>query len=841
MANPSDTKLAKKRDYATAILEPKKGPNRLVVDEATTDDNSLVMLGPKTMKALEFFEGDAVLIKGKKKRNTVCTVASDGTCEEPKIRMNKVVRSNLRVRLGDVVSVHPCNDVKYGKRVHVLPVDDTVEGLTGNLFDAFLKPYFSGAYRPVRKGDLFLVRGGMRRVEFKVVEVDPAEYCIVAPDTEIFCEGEPIRREDEDNLNEVGYDDIGGMRNQMAQIREAVELPFRHPLLFKTVGVKPPKGILLYGPPGTGKTLIARAIANETGAFFLTINGPEIMSKMAGESESNLRKVFEEAELNAPSIIFIDEIDSIAPKREKTGGEIERRIVSQLLTLMDGLKSRAHVIVIGATNRPNSIDPALRRFGRFDKEIDIGVPDEIGRLEIVRIHTKNMKLSEDVDLEKIAKDTHGYVGADLAALCTEAALQCIREKMDVIDLEDESIDAEILNSMSITNEHFKTALGTSNPSALRETLVEVPNINWEDIGGLEGVKRELQETVQYPVEHPEKFEEFGMSPSKGVLFYGPPGCGKTLLAKAIANECQANFISIKGPELLTMWFGESEANVREIFDKARQSAPCVLFFDELDSIAMQRGSNVGDAGGAADRVLNQLLTEMDGMNAQKTVFIIGATNRPDIIDPALLRPGRLDQLIYIPLPDEESRYQIFRSCLRKSPVSKDVDLRALSRFTDGFSGADITEICRRACKYAIRENIEKDIERARAYPEAMDEDVEDEVPEIKAGHFEESMKSARRSVGDADIIKYLGFAHTLQQSRGFGSEFRFSQTVGRTTGTAAAPDPFAVLPGVANEEKNSMARLPSALLLQFRLLVKLVLGLYTTEILLPLYEIQLNT
>ncbi|GMN24981.1 hypothetical protein TIFTF001_000767 [Ficus carica] len=765
-----------KKDFSTAILERKKSPNRLVVDESVNDDNS-----------------------GKKRRDTVCIVIADDTCEEPKIKMNKVVRSNLRVRLGDVVSVHHCPDVSYGKRVHVLPLDDTVEGVTGNLFDAFLKPYFLEAYRPVRKGDLFLVRGGMRSIEFKVIETDPGEYCVVAPDTEIFCEGEPIKREDEERLDEIGYDDVGGVRKQMAQIRELVELPLRHPQLFKSIGVKPPKGILLYGPPGTGKTLIAKAVANETGAFFFCINGPEIMSKLAGESESNLRKAFEEAEKNAPSIIFIDEIDSIAPKREKTNGEVERRIVSQLLTLMDGLKSRAHVIVIGATNRPNSIDPALRRFGRFDREIDIGVPDEVGRLEVLRIHTKTMKLSDDVDLERISKDTHGYVGADLAALCTEAALQCIREKMDVIDLEDETIDAEILNSMAVTNVHFQTALGTSNPSALRETVVEVPNVSWNDVGGLENVKRELQETVQYPIEHPEKFERFGMSPSKGVLFYGPPGCGKTLLAKAIANECQANFISVKGPELLTMWFGESEANVREIFDKARQSAPCVLFFDELDSIATQRGSSVGDAGGAADRVLNQLLTEMDGMSAKKTVFIVGATNRPDIIDPALLRPGRLDQLIYIPLPDEESRYQIFKANLRKSPVSKEVDLRVLAKYTQGFSGADITEICQRACKYAIRENIEKDIERERRKsenPEAMDEDVEEEVAEITASHFEESMKYARRSVSDADIRKYQAFAQTLQQSRGFGSEFRFSDSQTAASGS----DPFATSAGAANED-----------------------------------------
>ncbi|GAM18609.1 hypothetical protein SAMD00019534_017840 [Acytostelium subglobosum LB1] len=757
------------------IMERKRAPNRFYVEDAINDDNSVVTLHPDAMTTLQLFRGDTLLVKGKKRRDTVCIVLMDASVDPSKIRMNKVIRNNLKVRLGDMISVHQCTDIKYGKRIHVLPIDDTIEGLSGNLFDLYLKPYFLEAYRPVRKGDLFLVRGGMRAVEFKVVECDPGEFCIVAPETVIHCEGDPIKREDEDRLDEVGYDDIGGVRKQLGQIRELVELPLRHPQLFRNIGVKPPKGILLYGPPGCGKTMIARAVANETGAFFFLINGPEIMSKMAGESESNLRKAFEEAEKNAPAIIFIDEIDSIAPKREKTQGEVERRIVSQLLTLMDGLKSRAHVIVMGATNRPNSIDPALRRFGRFDREIDISIPDATGRLEILRIHTKNMKLDESVDLESVGNETHGYVGADLAALCTEAALQCIREKMDVIDLDDDTISAEILESMSVTQNHFRTAMSGSNPSALRETVVEVPTTTWEDIGGLEGVKRELKETVQYPVEHPEKFRKFGMQPSKGVLFYGPPGCGKTLLAKAIANECQANFISVKGPELLTMWFGESEANVRELFDKARSAAPCVLFFDELDSIAKARGSSQGDSG-AGDRVINQILTEMDGMGAKKNVFIIGATNRPDIIDPAILRPGRLDQLIYIPLPDLPSRIAILKACLHKSPISKDVDLEFMANMTKGFSGADLTEICQRACKLAIRESIEQDILRTQRMQEAGGEVMEDDtdpVPEITKEHFEEAMRYARRSVSDNDIRKYEMFAQTLVQSRGLGSDFRF--------------------------------------------------------------------
>ncbi|KAL3096998.1 hypothetical protein niasHS_002714 [Heterodera schachtii] len=776
-----DEKTKRNEELATAILKKMPKPNRLIVDQSPKDDNSSVLMAQTKMDDLGLFRGDSILLKGKKRRETTSIVIASDTCPPEKILMNRVVRQNLRVKLGDVVSVSSASNTPNGLRIHVLPIDDTVEGLTGNLFEVFLKPYFLEAYRPVYKGDTFTVNAAMRTVEFKIlIETDPAPACIVVPTTIIHCEGEPIKREDEENnLNDVGYDDIGGMRKQLAQIKEMVELPLRHPMLFKSIGIKPPRGMLLFGPPGTGKTLVARAVANETGAFFFLLNGPEIMSKLAGESESNLRKAFSECEKNSPAILFIDEIDAIAPKREKTHGEVERRIVSQLLTLMDGLKQRSNVIVIGATNRPNSIDPALRRFGRFDREIDIGIPDAIGRLEILRIHTKNMKLADDVDLEKIANECHGYVGADLAALCSEAAMQQIRQKMELIDLESENIDAEVLAQLAVTMDDFQFALGKNSPSALRETVVETPNVTWEDIGGLENVKRELQELVQYPVEHPEMFLKFGMQPSRGVLFYGPPGCGKTLLAKAIARECQANFISIKGPELLTMWFGESEANVRDVFDKARAAAPCVLFFDELDSIAKSRGGNVGDAGGAADRVINQVLTEMDGMGSKKNVFIIGATNRPDIIDSAILRPGRLDQLIYIPLPDEPSRLQIYRASLRKTPIAKDVELEYLAKVTVGFSGADITEICQRACKLAIRESIEKAvaIEKDRQAKEQRGEEVmdvaEDPVPQLTRKHFEDAMKFARRSVSDNDIRKYEMFAQTLQQQRGFGTSFKF--------------------------------------------------------------------
>ena len=754
--------------------------NRFIVENvlANSGDNSASYINSNDIESLGLFRGDTVLLKGKKRKDTVSIIMSEESCEIGKIKINKVIRDNIQVKIGDIITLHPFTDLKFGKKIHVLPYADTIKNLEENLFEKYLKPYFLDAYRPIKKGDRFTIQKQDHSVEFKVLEIDPVDYCIVGPDTVIYCEGNPIKREDFSETNEIGYEQIGGCSKQLFQIRELVELPLKHPELFSTVGIKPPRGVLMYGPPGSGKTLIARAVANETGAYLYIINGPEIMSKMSGESESNLRKAFEQAEKNSPAIIFIDEIDSLAPKRDKNQGEIERRIVSQLLTLIDGLNSRSRVVVIACTNRPNSIDPALRRFGRFDREIDIGVPDEKGRLDILKIHTKSMNLDCSVDLENISKETYGFVGADIAQLCTEAAIQCIREKMEAIDIDEDKIDDSILKNLYVNQNHFKLALEQSDPSAFRETSVEIPNITWQDIGGLENVKRELQETVQYPVEHPEKFEKFGMQPSKGVLFYGPPGCGKTLLAKAIANECQANFISIKGPELLTMWFGESESNVREVFDKARQASPCVLFFDELDSIARARGSGAGDGGGAGDRVINQILTEIDGVGVKKNVFVIGATNRPDILDPAIMRPGRLDQLVYIPLPDRKSRIQIFKATLRKSPLSKEIDLETLAKATSGFSGADITEICQRACKFAIRESIYKDIELLKQLEQKKEQTSDknsliDPVPEITKEHFLEAMKYARRSVSDGDIRKYEMFAQKLQTNRSFEGGFKF--------------------------------------------------------------------
>ena len=567
----------------------------------------------------------------------------------------------------------------------------------------------------------------------------------------------------------MGYDSVGGMESAVQLMRELIELPLRFPELWTTAGVPTPKGVLLHGPPGCGKTLIANALVEETGAHIVIINGPEIMARKGGESEANLRQAFEEAQENAPSIIFMDELDSIAPKRDQAQGETEKRVVSQLLTLMDSLKPSSNVMVIGATNRPNVIESALRRPGRFDRELEIVIPDEEGRHEILKIKTKDMALGKDVNLFQIARDTHGYVGADLQQLTLEAGIQCIRSNIANMDVDSEDpIPDDILEQLVVNNEHMVHALSVCDPSTLRDNKVEIPDIKWEDIGGLEETKRELQEMVRYPIEHRHLFERFGMQASRGVLFYGPPGCGKTLMAKAIASECGANFISVKGPELLNAWFGGSEANVRNLFDKARAASPCILFFDEMDSIARARGSGGGGSSETSDRVINQILSEIDGMGSGKTLFIIGATNRPDILDPGIMRPGRLDQLIYIPLPDYDSRVSIFKANLRKSPIAEDINLDMLAGVTDGFSGADITEICQRAAKNAIRDSITAGIERQKRVEagELTQEEADalpDPVPFITRSHFEDSMSKARRSVGPEIVKQYDDFQNSSKQ------------------------------------------------------------------------------
>eukprot|EP00578_Thalassiosira_sp_NH16_P014836 CAMPEP_0181126966 /NCGR_PEP_ID=MMETSP1071-20121207/27930_1 /TAXON_ID=35127 /ORGANISM="Thalassiosira sp., Strain NH16" /LENGTH=935 /DNA_ID=CAMNT_0023212641 /DNA_START=50 /DNA_END=2857 /DNA_ORIENTATION=+ len=809
------TANAQHKDNSQAILSSSTKNSLSVFLYDADDGHTVVGMTESAMEHLGIFDGDTVSIKGKRGRKTVATVAmipdgdvsaldagatkaateDDGTYRGA-VGMTHDAMKNAGVRAGDGVAVTPAPDVKFGKAVLVLPYGDSAEeagvdmsddAQSDELFETYLKPYFEGKFRTLHRGDSFRIDGPRGLIEFQVVEIDSVEVdgdsaCVVVDDTLIECEGEPIDRDDADDLADAGYDAIGGASAHLAAVRELVELPLRHPELWTKLGINTPRGVLLTGPSGCGKTAMARAVAAETGAYFFVINGPEVISKRAGESETNLRRAFEDAEANAAdyngAIVFIDEIDSIAPRRDKAGGEVEKRIVSQLLTLMDGLKSASRVIVIAASNRPGVIEPALRRPGRFDRELDMGIPDEQGRLEIMQIKTRDMRLGRDVDLEILARGSHGFVGADLQQLCMEAALQCIRDKMGLIDFDKDRVDKKVLDSILVEMRHFEHAMGVVHPSSLRESAVEVPDVHWEDVGGLEDVKRELHETVQYPVEHADKYIKFGMHPSKGVLFYGPPGCGKTLLAKAIANECGANFISIKGPELLTQWFGESEANVRELFDKARAASPCILMFDEMDSIAKTRGSGGPGSSEAGDRVINQILTEVDGVGARKNVFVIGATNRPDIIDPAVIRPGRLDQLIYIPLPDLESRVAIFKAALRKAPLEESIDIEVLARSTHGFSGADITEICTSASKLAIREAILAEEDRLKKVKAGEIEEDEGKMSAedmlITKRHFNFAMSKARRSVSEQDLALFEEFADKQKAVRGeAATNFKF--------------------------------------------------------------------
>ncbi|WP_318568427.1 CDC48 family AAA ATPase [Salinigranum marinum] len=659
------------------------------------------------------------------------------------IRIDGRLRQQANVGIDDRVEVEKA-DVKPAARVTVaLPQNLRIGGNIGT----YIRDKLAG--QPVTKGQTVQLPLGFgfmassnQSVPLRIASTQPSGTVVVNDSTNVEISQKPAEQIREsspggDEGPSITYEDIGGLDGELEQVREMIELPMRHPELFSRLGIDPPKGVLLHGPPGTGKTLIAKAVANEIDASFHTISGPEIMSKYYGESEEQLREVFEEAEEEAPAIVFMDELDSIAPKREETSGDVERRVVAQLLSLMDGLESRGQVVVIGATNRVDAIDPALRRGGRFDREIEIGVPDREGRKEILQVHTRNMPLSDEVNLDEFADNTHGFVGADLESLAKESAMNALRRIRPELDLESEEIDAEVLERLQVTLDDFKEALKGIEPSALREVFVEVPDVTWDDVGGLEGTKERLRETIQWPLEYPEVFQQLDMEAAKGVMLYGPPGTGKTLLAKAVANEADSNFISIKGPELLNKYVGESEKGVREVFKKARGNAPTVVFFDEIDSIATERGRNTGDSG-VSERVVSQLLTELDGLEALEDVVVIATSNRPDLIDSALLRPGRLDRHVHVPVPDEEARRAIFDVHTRSKPLADDVDLDALARKTEGYVGADIEAVAREAAMTASREFIHS----------VSKEEIGESIGNVRItmAHFEDALDEVTPSV-----------------------------------------------------------------------------------------------
>ncbi len=696
---------------------------------------SIARIDPTCMEKLDLLDGDMIEIEGRKLTATI-VASSQSDIGLGIIRIDGYIRKNAGTSLGEEVTVRKAQ-VKEAQKVVLAPVDQKI------MIRGDVKGAFQG--RVLSKGDIIVtgirqqqqtaMRGSlfdeffrdtmtdvspMGELKLAVVSTKPAGAVKITEMTDMEVQTDPVdisKLEGVKTLVDVTYEDIGGLKEEVKKVREMIEIPLKRPELFERLGISPPKGVLMHGPPGTGKTLLAKAVANESDAHFIAIQGPEIMSKYVGGSEEKLREFFEEAEENAPSIVFIDEIDAIAPKREEVSGETERRVVAQLLTLMDGLKSRGQVVVIGATNRPDALDAALRRGGRFDREIEIGVPDKDGRREVLQIHTRGMPLDEKVDLDEIADTTHGFVGADLEMLCKEAAMRVLRRVLPDIK-GDEEIPKETLKKMIIKKSDFKEALKEIQPSALREVLVQVPDIKWDDIGGLENAKQELREAVEWPLKYPDSFEKFGVTPPKGVLVYGPPGTGKTLLAKAVANESKANFIAVKGPELLSKWVGESEKGVREVFRKARQTAPTVIFFDEIDSIASTRSGGSTDSG-VTQRVVNQLLTEIDGLEELQDVSVIAATNRVDIMDPALLRPGRFDRHIRVDDPDENARLEIFKVHTKGMPLAEDVDLEYLAKNTEKYVGADIEAVCREAVMLTLRDNLKAEKVKMKQFKEAM--------------------------------------------------------------------------------------------------------------------------
>lgn len=788
-----------------ARLLPPQSRHRFIVapptGEQTPDQaSSVAEVHPDSLDELDIFNDDWILVKGHKRRAAVLMVKAVETVPLRTICINDVQRKNLFLRNSDFCAIEGA-DPQPLRRVVVCPIEETVEGVDGNFLEVFLQPYFLATRRVLREGDLFMCRGAMKEAWFKVTELESGDgknygyVHTVEGGTELICGDKIPRDEGESELNAIGYEDIGGLRSQIQTIRETVELPLRHPRLFRTLGVRAPKGVLMHGPPGTGKTMIARAIANETGCDFITINGPEIMSGKQGGSEKNLRDIFQNAEEiasqpgNNGCIIFIDEIDAIAPNREKTQDEKLRRVVATLLTLMDGIKGGAHIMVIAATNRPNSLDPAIRRAGRFDTELIIPVPDRNARKEIFDIITRKMKLAEGVQTEQLADITHGYVGADIASACTKAAVNCIRSSArGLMDMEEEDIPAEFLDSLAVSMKDFYAALNRVTPSSMRDVVVEKPDVTFDDIGGLMEVKETMRTMVELPVKHPEHFQRLGIEPPSGALMFGPPGCGKTLIAKAMASECGVNFISIKGPQLLSKWFGEAEENVRDIFQKARQASPTILFFDELDSIAQSRGGyGASSAGGAGDRVVNQLLTELDGIGERKNVFVIGATNRPELIDGALRRPGRLDQLIYVPMPDVDARKGIFKACLRKTRVARNADIEKMAIECDGFSGSDIAGLCQLAVKISVREKLaamqaaieefaqgDRKVAASKAALEVAKERTQDWA--VSASAFERARNASKRSITEQALAGYLASKREIEK-----------QTGGAAVGDGAAP------------------------------------------------------